>query len=113
MSDFTDAAMMLRMAYQAMEKTGIDANKVLQHVGMSYAKLNEEGLRTPHAMNEIIWEYLEELTGDPEIGLHIGQNLPPFRGECGRRPLRRAAAGGEMEEFGQGGDRAGRKCLDG
>jgi len=81
MSDLTDSGVMLRLVYQAMCKLGLDANAVLTQIGASTEWLNDPHLRTPHAAQERFWKAVQALSNDPDIGLHLGEQLPVFRGQ--------------------------------
>lgn len=81
MRTLTDSGVLLRMAYQAMVSAGIDADAVLARVGMNKAALSQPELRTPHDAQEYFWEVLEEVSGDPHIGLHLGAHMPIYKGQ--------------------------------
>lgn len=72
---------MLRMAYKAMRDAGINADKVLAKVGMRAADLDAPDLRTPHDAQEWFWNALLEESGDPYIGLHLGEHIPIYKGQ--------------------------------
>lgn len=81
MSGFTDAGVMIRLAYQAMQDMGVDAFEVLRRIGLKHEQLAEKDLRTPHSAQSLFWSVIEEITGDPDIGLHLGENIPVFKGQ--------------------------------
>ncbi|HET8707466.1 MAG TPA: AraC family transcriptional regulator [Pseudomonadales bacterium] len=81
MSDLTDSGVMLRLVYQAMCKLGLDANAVLTKIGASTEWLNDPHLRTPHAAQDLFWKAVQSVSNDPDIGLHLGENLPVYRGQ--------------------------------
>lgn len=81
MSEFKDAGFLIRLAYQGMENLGIDASEVLNRIGLSYQQIQAKDLRTPHSAQRLFWESIEKVSGDPEIGLHLGEHLPVFRGQ--------------------------------
>lgn len=72
---------MLRMAYQAMRRAGIDADAVLAKVGMKAEQLKEPDLRTPHDAQEWFWDAVVEVSGDAHAGLHLGESMPIFKGQ--------------------------------
>ena len=81
MSELKDAGVMLRMISQAIIKAGIDISKVLSALKISPEYLQSKQLRTPHDAQEMFWETIEEISGHPDVGLHLGQHLPVFRGQ--------------------------------
>lgn len=81
MSELKDAGFLIRLAYQGIENMGLDANEVLNRIGMSYGQIQEKDLRTPHSAQKLFWNAMEDITKDPDIGLHLGEHLPVFRGQ--------------------------------
>lgn len=81
MSEITDAGVLVRLAYQGMAAAGIDADEVLRRIGMSQQALQRSDLRTPHSAQKLFWHAIETVTDDPDIGLHLGEHLPIFRGQ--------------------------------
>lgn len=81
MSGFTDAGVLIRLAYQAMQDMGVDAFEVLRRIGLKHEQLAEKDLRTPHSAQNLFWNVIEEITGDSDIGLHLGENIPVFKGQ--------------------------------
>lgn len=81
MSMMKDSGVLIRLAYQAMMRLGIDAGEVLRRVGMDTVRIGEADLRTPHSAQGRFWKAMEEVSGDPAIGLHLGEHLPVFRGQ--------------------------------
>ncbi len=81
MGEFTDSGVLIRLAYQAMDSLGIDAQEVLQRIGMNQAQLMDKELRTPHSAQRLFWKTIEEVSGDPRIGLHLGEHIPVFKGQ--------------------------------
>lgn len=82
MTERTDAPILLRLAYQAMLKAGLPVEAILAQAKVSPNWLDVESPeRTPFAGQTMFWRALEEVTGDPHIGLHIGENLPVYRGQ--------------------------------
>ena len=81
MSELKDAGFLIRLAYQGMENMGINAADVLNRIGMSYQQIQQKDLRTPHSAQRLFWDSIGEVSQDPEIGLHLGEHLPVFRGQ--------------------------------
>jgi AraC-like DNA-binding protein len=81
MTTLTDSGVLLRMAYKAMQNAGVDADAVLAKVGLDKSILTVAELRTPHDAQEWFWQAMEEVSGDPHIGLHLGPHMPIFKGQ--------------------------------
>ncbi len=81
MAEMTDSGVLLRMAYKAMVKAGIDADAVLAEVGLDKSILQVPDLRTPHDAQEWFWQALEKVSGDEHIGLHLGEHIPVYKGQ--------------------------------
>ncbi|MFZ5722519.1 MAG: AraC family transcriptional regulator [Pseudomonadota bacterium] len=81
MSELTDGVVVLRMIYQAMRNAGVDAEAVLNRLGMAANQLDDAGLRTPHAGHVLFWRAVQDVTGNPNAALLLGEHLPVFRGQ--------------------------------
>lgn len=81
MAERTDAPIILRMAYQALMSAGIPVDQVFAKAGVSMAQLDEDSRRTPFTAQAAFWSALEEVSGDPNCGLHLGEHLPLYRGQ--------------------------------
>ena len=81
MSELKDAGFLIRLAYQGMENMGINAADVLNRIGMSYQQIQQKDLRTPHSAQKLFWDAISDVSQDPDIGLHLGEKLPVFRGQ--------------------------------
>lgn len=81
MSELKDAGVLIRLAYQAMINAGVDVPQLFSKLGIDESYLQNSHLRTPHEAQTLFWALLEEQTNDPDIGLHLGQHLPVFKGQ--------------------------------
>ncbi|MFZ5757155.1 MAG: AraC family transcriptional regulator [Pseudomonadota bacterium] len=81
MSELTDGVIVLRMIYQAMRSAGVDAEAVLNRLGMAANQLDDTSLRTPHAGHNLFWRAVEDVTGNANGGLLLGEHIPVFRGQ--------------------------------
>ncbi len=82
MAERTDAPILLRLAYQAMLKSGLPVDAILKQARISPALLDVEASeRTPYSGQARFWKALEDFSGDPHIGLHLGEHLPVYRGQ--------------------------------
>ena len=80
MSERTDAAILLRFVYQAMRNANLPAEQVLMGAGVGLNHLDANA-RTPSAAQLAFWQSAEKVSQDPQIGLHLGEHLPLYRGQ--------------------------------
>lgn len=81
MQELRDAGVMLRLIYEAMKKRGIDTHAIFSRLGVDEDYVYTEQLRTPHSAQLYFWHVVEEVSGDPDVGLHLGQLLPAYKGQ--------------------------------
>jgi AraC-like DNA-binding protein len=81
MSELKDAGTLIRLAYQGLLAMGVDADAVLVRSGLKTEQLYDSQLRTSHAAQLLFWKASEELSNDPDIGLHLGEHMPLFKGQ--------------------------------
>ncbi|WP_336367992.1 AraC family transcriptional regulator [Marinobacter sp. C2H3] len=81
MQELRDAGVMLRLIYEAMKKKGVDTDTVFSRLGVDESYVYTDQLRTPHNAQVYFWQALEDVSGDPDIGLHLGQLLPAYKGQ--------------------------------
>ena len=81
MPALTDSGILVRLAYQGLINLGIDANKVLKRSGLKPEQLNKTNLRTQFSAQPKFWQAAAELSGDPSIGLHVGEKMPIYKGQ--------------------------------
>lgn len=72
---------MLQIVHIGMVRAGLDVAAIYQRLGYNAEKLPLREMRFQHELQVYFWETLEQVTGDPEVGLHICPHLPVFRGE--------------------------------
>ncbi|OUY08781.1 AraC family transcriptional regulator [Acinetobacter populi] len=80
MGQLTDASVVLRLGYQAMRRAGLPTEEILNKAGVALGQLGINA-RTPFSAQSAFWNALEEVTHDPDIGLHLGEYLPLYRGQ--------------------------------
>lgn len=80
MGQLTDASVILRLGYQAMRRAGLSTEKILKKAGvaLNQLQLNE---RTPLSAQQAFWAAAVDVSADPDIGLHLGEHLPLYRGQ--------------------------------
>lgn len=76
----TDAAVLFRMVYQAMRRAKLPLEAILAQAGIAVEHTHQL-TRTPVAAHHAFWQAAEEITGDSDIGLHLGEHLPLYRGQ--------------------------------
>jgi AraC-like DNA-binding protein len=81
MQELRDAGVMLRLIYEAMKKKGIDTDAIFTRLGVDENYVYTEQLRTPHSAQMYFWQAVEDVSGDPDVGLHLGQLLPAYKGQ--------------------------------
>lgn len=80
MGQQTDASVILRLGYQAMRRAGLPTEKILTKAGVALNQV-EANQRTPLNAQYAFWVAAEEVSQDPDIGLHLGEHLPLYRGQ--------------------------------
>ncbi len=81
MTELRDSSVMIQLAYQAMLNMGIDVNKVLSQIGVTPELLDDRNARTPHEAQLLFWRVIEEVSEDQDIGLHLGEHMPVYKGQ--------------------------------
>ena len=81
MAALTDSGTLVRMAYQGLINLNVDADEVLRRCGLDPAQLYKPNLRTHFSAQPQFWQAAVELSGDPCIGLHLGENMPVYKGQ--------------------------------
>jgi AraC-like DNA-binding protein len=77
----TDSGTLVRLAYQGLCALGIDGDEVLRQSGFDPSKLYQANLRTPFAAQPMFWDAAVSISGDPSIGLHLGEKIPVYKGQ--------------------------------
>lgn len=80
MGQLTDASVVLRLAYQAIRRSGLPTEEILTKAGVALNQV-ETNDRTPLSSQYAFWLASEEVSKDPDIGLHLGEHLPLYRGQ--------------------------------
>jgi AraC-like DNA-binding protein len=81
MPTLTDAGTLVRLAYQGLVNLGIDADEVLKRSGLEPERLYKSNLRTQFSAQPRFWQAAVDLSGDPSIGLHVGEKMPIYKGQ--------------------------------
>lgn len=80
MNTTSDNGIFLWMTWQAMRQAGLDSAAIFAGVNMPDAP-PDQGLRRDNATQSRFWDAAERVSGDPDIGLHVGGHMPAFRGQ--------------------------------
>ena len=80
MGQLTDASVVLRLGYQAIRRSGLPTEEILTKAGVALNQV-ETNDRTPLSSQYAFWLAAEEVSKDPDIGLHLGEHLPLYRGQ--------------------------------
>ncbi len=81
MPQYTDSAILLKLASKAMSNAGIPADQVFTRAGIALSELINQQERTPFAAQHAFWTALEQVTEDAHVGLHLSEFMPVFRGQ--------------------------------
>ena len=79
-SQLTDASVVLRLGYQAIRRAGLPTEEILTKAGVALNQVDQNA-RTPLNAQYAFWVAAEEVSKDPDIGLHLGEHLPLYRGQ--------------------------------
>lgn len=80
MSRLTDASVVLRLGYQAIHRAGLPTEEILTKAGVALTQV-DANQRTPFSAQYAFWVAIEEVSQDADIGLHLGEHLPLYRGQ--------------------------------
>ncbi|HSW12869.1 MAG TPA: AraC family transcriptional regulator [Solimonas sp.] len=76
-----DSGQLLQIVHAGMVKAGWDVAAIYQQLGYHAESLPLREMRTEHALQTLFWQVVEQVTGDPEVGLRLCPHLPVFHGE--------------------------------
>lgn len=75
----SDAGIFLWMTYQTMQQMGLDAASIFASVNLPNQP-PDKNIRRDNSTQQRFWTAAEEISEDPDIGLHVGSQMPAFRG---------------------------------
>jgi len=75
----SDAGIFLWMTYQTMQKMGLDAASIFASVNLPNQP-PDKNIRRENSTQQRFWTAAEKISQDADIGLHVGKQMPPFRG---------------------------------
>lgn len=76
----SDAGIFLWMTWQAMQRAGLDCAAIFASVNLPDAAPDPQA-RRENSTQQRFWNAAERISGDADIGLHVGSLMPPFRGQ--------------------------------
>lgn len=76
----SDSGIFLWMTWQAMQRAGLDSAAIFASVNLPDAPPDPQA-RRENSTQRRFWSAAERISGDPDIGLHVGEFMPPFRGQ--------------------------------
>jgi len=68
------------MTWQAMHQAGLDCAAIFASVNMPDEAPNQN-VRRENSSQRRFWQAAQKVSGDTDIGLHIADLMPPFRGQ--------------------------------
>ncbi len=75
-----DAAILFKMVYEGMRRAGYPVEEILALTGVALSRV-DDNVRTPNHMQIAFWKAAESLTNDPDLGLHLAEHMPLYRGQ--------------------------------
>lgn len=76
----SDAGVFLWMTYQTMQRMGLDAAAIFASVNLP-DQPPDKTVRRDNSTQHRFWRAAEQISNDSYIGLHVGANMPAFRGQ--------------------------------
>ena len=72
--------MLLRLVHESMLKLNLDTQAIYQKCGVTAAHIQDTRSRLKHNNTDIFWDVVEDISQDEYVGLHVAENLPPYKG---------------------------------
>ncbi len=76
----SDAGVFLWMTYQTMQRMGLDAAAIFASVHLP-DEPPDRTVRRDNSTQARFWRAAEAISQDPDVGLHVAEQMPPFRGQ--------------------------------
>ncbi|MCD6059887.1 MAG: AraC family transcriptional regulator [Moraxellaceae bacterium] len=76
----SDSGIFLWMTWQAMQRAGLDSAAIFASVNLPDAPPDPQA-RRDNATQKRFWDAAERISGNADVGLHVGAHMPPFRGQ--------------------------------
>ena len=76
----SDSGVLIWQSYLTLQKMGLDANRIFAGVRHP-PEPPDKTIRRDNAIQQHFWAIAEKISGDSDIGLHVGEHFPLLRGE--------------------------------
>lgn len=76
-----DSSLLLRLVHESLVRLNVDVQTIYKQMGVRSAHIENTHSRLKHGATDRFWAITETVTGNPNIGLKVAQNLPPFKGQ--------------------------------
>lgn len=75
-----DAAILFKMVYEGMRRAEFPVEEILALAGVALSRVDDNA-RTPNHMQVAFWKAAESVTNDSDLGLHLAEHMPLYRGQ--------------------------------
>ncbi|HCS29407.1 MAG TPA: AraC family transcriptional regulator [Spongiibacteraceae bacterium] len=79
--DLQDSSFVVQLVYPAMVELGLDVELIAERCHITPDLLQSSQVRYPHAAQHKFWQVVEEVSGDPLIGLHLAEKMAIHKGQ--------------------------------
>jgi len=76
----SDSGIFLSLTYQTMQKMGLDTHAIFSAIRL-FDQIPDKTIRRDNSTQTKFWTVAENISQDTDIGLHVGEHFPAFRGE--------------------------------
>lgn len=76
-----DSSLLLRLVHESLVRLNVDVQTIYKKMGVRSSHIQDTKSRLKHDATDRFWAIAEEVTGNPNIGLLVAQNLPPYKGQ--------------------------------
>ncbi|MBB3046804.1 AraC-like DNA-binding protein [Litorivivens lipolytica] len=79
--DLQDSSFVVQLVYPALIALGLDIDQIAERCNITPDLLQTSQARYPHAAQQRFWQVVEEISGDPLIGLHLAEVMSLHKGQ--------------------------------
>lgn len=79
--ELKDSSFLIQLVYPAIVDMGLDVQEIVERCGITSEYLKDPNVRFPHAAQIHFWQVLQDVSGDPLIGLHLAKKIIVYRGQ--------------------------------
>jgi AraC-like DNA-binding protein len=76
-----ESSILLRLVHESLLKLNLDANAIYRKCGVTLEHVKDTSTRHSYSANNVFWQSAEEMTGNKNIGLHVAEAMPLYRGQ--------------------------------